>query len=123
MALLTEMSEEVKPVTDSLKVTVTGMGDAVVGFGAAELMVTVGRSASTLKVALGPAVPAMFPALSVAVPAAIEMPSVPVPVRLLSVTVRVLPEPETPTVALAVPVLFSVMLPAKRVIASRLASL
>ena len=36
------MSPAVNPVTDSLNVTVTGIGDVLVGFGAAELMATVG---------------------------------------------------------------------------------
>jgi hypothetical protein len=103
-------------------VTVTGTGEALVGFGAAELIETFGGVLSTVNVALGPAAAAVLPAVSLAVPAAIEMPSVPSPVILLSVTVRVLPEPETPTVALAVPVEFSVILPGARVLALKLAS-
>ncbi len=63
---------------------------------------------STVNVALGPAASAVLPAASTAVPAASEMPRVPSPVMPLTVTVRDRPEPDTPTVAFAVPVLFSV---------------
>src|SRR6266516_3124982 len=70
----------------------------------------VGAVLSTAKVALGPAAGAVLPARSVAVPVAMEMPRVPSPLMPERVTVRVLPLPVTATVALAVPVVFSVML-------------
>src|SRR5436190_1762464 len=74
-----------------------------------------GAVLSTVNVVLGPAAGALFPAVSVAVPAAMEMPSVPSPVMLESVTVRVLPVPVTPTVAL-VPLAFNVTFPADNVL-------
>ncbi len=77
---------------------------------------------SAVKVVLGPAAEAEFPARSVAVPAAIEMPSVPSPVMLDSVTVQLAPLPLTATDALAVPVLFRVMLPAASVLALKFGS-
>src|SRR5262249_61698138 len=77
---------------------------------------------STANVALGPAAGAPLPAVSVAVPAAREIPRAPSPVMPDSVTVRVVPVPETATVALAVPVRFSVTSPADRVLALKLAS-
>ena len=64
---------------------------------------------STTNVALGPAAGARLPAKSEAVSAASEIPNVPSPVMPLMVTVRVSPVPETPTVPVAVPVVFSVM--------------
>ena len=76
-----------------------------------------GAVLSTVKVVLGPAAPAVFPAVSLAVPEAMEMPNVPSPLMLDSVTVRVDPLPLTPTVAVAVPVVFNVTLPFARVIA------
>ncbi len=82
----------------------------------------VGAVLSTVKVALGPAAGARLPARSEAVPAAIEIPSEPSPVMPLMVTVRVRPEPETLTVPLAVPVLFSVMLPQAKVLVLKFAS-
>ena len=69
-----------------------------------------GAVLSTANVVLGPAAGAVLPAVSDAVPAAMEMPSVPSPVMLDKVTVRVVPLPLTPTEALAVPVLFRVIL-------------
>ena len=45
-----------------------------------------------------------------------EIPSVPLPLMLESVTVRVVPLPVTATVALAVPVLFSVTFAAVNVL-------
>src|SRR4051794_27857157 len=77
---------------------------------------------STANVALGPAAGLLLAAVSVAVPAAREIPRVPSPVMPDSVTVRVAPVPETATVALAVPVRFSVTSPADRVLALKLAS-
>src|SRR5262245_26203593 len=77
---------------------------------------------STANVALGPAARALLPAASVAVPAAREIPRAPSPVMPDSVTVRVVPVPETATVALAVPVLFSVTPRADRVLELKLAS-
>jgi hypothetical protein len=83
---------------------------------------TVGGVLSTRKVVLGPAAAALLPAVSVAVPAAIEIPSVPSPVRLLIVIVRVVPEPVTPTVPLAVPVLLRVTFPVASVLALKFVS-
>src|SRR5881396_3778908 len=77
---------------------------------------------STVNVALGPAAGAVLPAVSVAVPAAIEMPSVPSPVMLESVTVRVVPVPVTAINAVAVPVVFSVILPTTSVLALKFES-
>lgn len=72
-----------------------------------------GAVLSTSKVVLGPAAPARLPALSTPVPEAMEMPRVPVPVMLESATVRVLPDPVTPMLpTLALPVEFTVILPA-----------
>jgi hypothetical protein len=85
-------------------------------------LVTVGVVLSTRKVVLGPAAAALLPAVSVAVPAAIEIPSVPSPVRLLIVTVRVTPDPVTPTVPFAVPVLLSVTSPVASVLVLKLIS-
>src|SRR5438552_1661143 len=65
---------------------------------------------------------AALPARSVAVPAASEKPSVPLPAMLESVTVRVVPVPVTPIEAVAVPVAFTVMLPAESVLALKFAS-
>ena len=48
-------------------------------------------------------------------PAAIEIPSVPSPEMLEMVTVRVFPMPVTATEPVAVPVVFSVTLPAESV--------
>ena len=84
--------------------------------------VIAGGVLSTVKVALGPAAGAMLPAVSDAVPAAMEMPIVPSPTVLVMVTVRVVPEPETKTVPLAVPVLFNVTFPAVSVLALKLTS-
>ena len=102
-----------------------GVGDrAALGDRAAEgaAMEIVGAVLSTVKVVLGPAAGARLPARSEAVPAAIEIPRLPLPVMLLMVTVRVRPVPLTAIVPLAVPVLFSVMLPAARVLVLKLAS-
>src|SRR5436189_262519 len=71
---------------------------------------------STANVALGPAAGAVLPAVSVAVPAAMEIPRVPLPVMLESVTVRVVPVPDTPIDAVAVPVVFSVISPTASVL-------
>jgi len=71
-----------------------------------------GAELSTVKVALGPAAGVRLPAVSEAVPAAMEIPIVPSPVMPERVTVRVVPVPVMPiVVALAVPVVFSVMFP------------
>jgi len=64
---------------------------------------------STVNVALGPAAGAVLPAVSLAVPATMEIPRGPSPVMLESVTVRVVPVPDTPTDAVALPVAFNVM--------------
>ena len=72
---------------------------------------------STVNIVVGPAAPAVLPAVSLAVPLAMEMPNVPSPVMLDNVTVRVDPPPLTPTVAVAVPVVFNVTLPFAKVIA------
>src|SRR5439155_21297041 len=69
-----------------------------------------GPALSTVTVALGPAARAGLSAVSVAVPAAREIPSEPLPVMVESVTVRVVPVPITATDAVAVAVVFSVML-------------
>ena len=70
----------------------------------------------TVKVLLGPAAAALLPTPSVAVFAFILIPIVPAPVIPLKVTVRVVvPAPETPTVAVAEPVVVSVMLEAAKV--------
>ena len=72
---------------------------------------------STLNVALGPAVGAGLFDASVAVPAAREMPSVPSPAMFESSTVRVVvPVPDTPIDAVALPVAFKVMLAGESVI-------
>src|SRR3954452_3125020 len=85
--------------------------------------VAVGAVLSTAKVALGPAAGAVLPARSVAVAVAMEMPRVPSPVMPEGVTVGVLPLRVTATVvALAVPVVFSVMLAADSVLALKLVS-
>lgn len=74
------------------------------------LMVTPGGVLSTPNVVLGPAATAPLPAVSVAVPPAMVMPNEPSPVMPEIVTVRVaVPEPVTPIVPLAVPVVFRVM--------------
>ena len=86
------------------------------------LSVTVGTVLSTVNVPLGPAAGATFPTVSTAVPAASEIPSVPLPVIPLIVTVRVAPDPVTPTVPFAVPVLFNVMFPTASVLALKFAS-
>jgi len=65
--------------------------------------------------ALGPAEAALFPARSVAVPDASVIPREPTPVIADNVTVRELPLPLTPTVALAEPVPFTVMSPVANV--------
>ena len=77
---------------------------------------------STVKGVLGPAAGAKFPAVSVAVPAATEIPRVPSPVIPETVTVRVVPLPEIPTVAVAVPVLLNVTFPADSVLRLKLMS-
>src|SRR5262249_36064987 len=79
--------------------------------------VIAGGVLSTINVALGPAAGAVLPAASDAVPAAMEIPRVPSPVVLVMVTVREVPEPETKTVPLAVPVLFSVIFAGASVLA------
>lgn len=64
---------------------------------------------STLKVVLGPAAGAVLPIASDAVPAEIDIPSEPSPVIPEMATVRVVvPLPDTLTVPVAVPVVFSV---------------
>src|SRR5947207_1175561 len=99
------------------------MEPAAVTVGDGALIVTLGGVLSTVKVALGPAAGALLPAVSVAVPAAIEIPMVPSPVILERVTVRVVVSTvDTATDALAVPVLFKVMLPAASVLELKLAS-
>src|SRR5438552_658777 len=100
-----------KAVADSLTVNVNVIGLLVNSVTTLGVMVIVGLVLSTVKVVLGPAAGAALFAVSIAVPAAMLMPSVPFPVMLEIVTVRVVPEPETPNVPLAVPVLFRVMLP------------
>ena len=85
-------------------------------------MAIVGAVLSTVNVVEADEAGAEFPARSVAVPAAIEMPKVPLPVIPEIVTVRVVPEPVTPTVPLAVFVLFSVILPGASVLELKLAS-
>ena len=85
-------------------------------------MAIVGAVLSTVKVVEADEAGAEFPARSVAVPAAIEIPNVPSPEILEIVTVRVVPEPDTPTVPLAVPVLFKVILPEASVLELKLAS-
>ena len=86
---------------------VTGSTHAVLGLGAPIVMT--GAVLSTVNVALGPAAGAGFPPDVVAVPDASEIPSVPSPDMPEIVTVRVnVPEPDTPTVPVAVPVVFSV---------------
>jgi len=77
---------------------------------------------TTLNVVDGPDAGAVLPARSDAVPAAIEIPNVPVPVMPEMVTVRVVPEPETPMVPDAPPVEFSVILPVASVLELKLAS-
>src|SRR5213083_3709749 len=81
-----------------------------------------GALLSTVNVALGPAAGAVLPAVSVAVPAAMEIPRVPLPVRLESVTARVVPVPDTPIDAVAVPVVFSVISPTPSVLALKFGS-
>jgi hypothetical protein len=92
---------------------------ALTGSGLLEIIVTVdkvGTVLSTTKVVLGPAAAAKLSTLSEAVPAAIDIPSVPLPVIPLMLTVLVVfPVPDTPTVPLAVPVLFRVIFPVPRV--------
>jgi hypothetical protein len=66
---------------------------------------------------------AVLPALSLAVPAGIEMPKVPAPVMLEIVTVYEVPEPDNPTVPLAVLVLLSVIFPSTKVLVLKFASL
>src|SRR6266704_660147 len=80
-------------------------------------LVMAGPLLSTVNGMLGPAAGAVLPARSVAVPAAIEMAIVPSPVMLESVTVRVVPVPDTPIDAVAVRVAFNVMLLAESVLA------
>ena len=77
---------------------------------------------STVKVVLGPAPGALLPARSLAVPEAMVIPSVPSPVIPEMVTVRVSPVPETPSVPVAVLVVFKVMLPVARVLALKFVS-
>lgn len=64
----------------------------------------------------------VFPALSLAVPAAIEIPNVPLPVMPEMATVYEVPEPDKPTVPLAVPVWLSVILPGTSVLVLKFAS-
>ena len=82
----------------------------------------VGAVLSTVKVEDGPAAGAVFPARSLAVPDAIEIPKVPSPLILEMVTVRVVPEPVTPKVPVAVPVVFKVIFPVASVLELKLAS-
>jgi hypothetical protein len=99
----------VKPVTVSLKTTVTGIGEVLVGFEAMELIVTVGAVLSTPKVE--PVPPSVvLPAESLAEAAAMDMPSVPSPVMPEMVTVlEAVPVPEDTTVPVAVPDVFKVI--------------
>jgi hypothetical protein len=83
----------------------------------------VGAVLSAVNVPLDPLAGALFPAKSVAVPAPIEIPSVPSPVTPERVTVQAAPDPLTPTLALAVPVLFSSTFPGVRVLALKFKSL
>ena len=85
-------------------------------------MAIVGAVLSTVKVVDADEAGAEFPARSVAVPPAIEIPNVPSPVMLEIVTVRVVPEPDTPTVPVAVPVVFNVILPVPSVLELKFAS-
>ena len=82
----------------------------------------VGAVLSTVNVVLGPAAGARLPAVSEAVPAAMEIPMVPSPVMAERVTVRVVPVPDTPTVAFVVPVWFRVILPGDSVLELKFAS-
>ena len=79
-------------------------------------MEIVGAVLSTVNVVLALDAGAVLPAVSLAVPAAIEMPSVPSPEMLEIVTVRVVPVPDTASVPVAVPVVFSVMFPVASVL-------
>ena len=83
------------------------------------LMAKVGAVLSTVKVVLAEEAAALLPAVSLAVPAATVIPRVPSPVMPERVTVRVFPVlPLTATVAVAVPVVFKVTLPAAKLMLS-----
>ena len=109
------------PLAPSLKVTVLFAGTvlnplpwmatlvAVAGRDVVYL-VTTGAVLSTVKVALGPRASERLPKVSDAVPAAMEMPNVPAPAMFDRVTVLDDPLPVTAQEAVAVPVLFNVML-------------
>jgi len=77
---------------------------------------------TTLKVAEAPEAGAVFPAWSMAVPVAIEMPKVPAPVMPEMLTVYEVPDPDSPTVPLAVPVVFSVIFDKTRLLELKFAS-
>ena len=98
-------------MTFSLKVTVKSRFCPVLYVPSAGLLTLLmaGAILSTVNVVLGPAAGAVLPAVSAAVAAASEMPSVPLPVMLVSVTVRVVPLPDTPIEAVAPPLAFNVM--------------
>ena len=81
-----------------------------------------GAVLSTMNAVLALGAGARFPARSDAVPDAIEIPRLPSPVIPLIVTVRVRPVPLTPTVPLAVPVLFNLMLAGANVLLLKSAS-
>ena len=87
------------------------------------IVVVAATGCTTLNVADAPDAGAKFPALSLAVPAAIEMPKVPAPVIPEMVTVYEVPEPDNPTVPLAVLVLLSVIFPSAKVLVLKFASL
>ena len=106
-ALFAVIPPKVKPVTGSLKVKVAVKGVLIVA-ATESVIATVGFVLSTTNVPEGPAAAAEPPELCLAVLEATDIPNVPSPVTSDNVIVRVLvPEPDTPTVALAVPVLLS----------------
>ena len=86
------------------------------------MVLTTGAVLSTVNVVEGDEAAALLPARSVAVPAPIVKPRLPVPVILEIVTVYDVPEPLTATVPLALPVLFSVILPVPSELLLKLAS-
>src|SRR5436305_296880 len=118
MPLPTVMPLSEKPVTGSLKVTVTGIGLAAVVAGALEDIATVGDWLSTLITGLGPLKLAASPSALTAVLAAIEMLRLPLPEVPLMVTVRVLvPLPLTVAVPAALPEALTMTSASARVIA------
>ena len=84
--------------------------------------VMAGGVLSTVTVKLGPAAGAVLPAVSVPVPAAMEIPKGPSPLISLRVTVRVVPEPDTASVPVAVSGLTRVRSPAASEAEAKLAS-